>query len=409
VYVGPGTYRADLERNYYEDNKVVGLDPNVFSNYLFAKGANPNRPFPTKIDSDRVQWVIEGGKILNYQQAGPITVIVPTADDIFQPNDPGMYYVTSGNHIQTMFANFIGGFLSSPSIIVSVDDNVVAQTDTAANQMMANVFEGRDGSVTSGSATLTIGGTNSFTAAMVGFYCYVQNYLSGNIAQQNPIATFTDASHVTLSSAATNTASNLYYRCGRLLNAGQGRAIISDSVNTASEVIEGQTPQYQLRRFLAGNLPENYVWRMDSAGGHVSIQSGASPTGSSYGDWETFVPSADRKTPSSVTFPVPVRIGGATHQVVGIYFQDFTGINFGTIGANSIFTTTLTLGGETVSSGNDGCQVWGSVSAAGIMTQCSILTGNQALVTYANVTSSPITVGSGTIRLEVTKFSYPGP
>ncbi len=307
VYVKSTALRADFERNYYED--TTGLDPTVFSNYLFPAGANPNRSFSTKIDSDRVEWVLLGGKVLNYQQAGPLLVINPTGDDIFGANDPGMYYVTSGNHIQTVQARFSGGFLSNPSQAIAIDDNVILNVDNTNNQVMGNVFEGRDASVTNGSTTLTVG-TGAFTSSMVNFVCLVQGYLSGGAAQETTVTAFISSTQVTLSSAATASGSGLYYRCGRLVNAGQANAAMGDTGKNASNVAEGQLPQYQLRRFLLGTAWQNWAWRVDSGGSHMSLMSGDNPSTASYSDFFDLLPTvAGGTTAGSVRFQVPISSG----------------------------------------------------------------------------------------------------
>ena len=405
IYIDPGSLWARIQNNYYED---LSQDPTHFANYLFPVGANPNRPFHTTILGDRVLWNLTGGKILDYEQAGPIELIGQNTDGINGSAAPGTYYVTSGTGCCTVFADFVGGWSQVPAMTISLGNNVVAHSDTVMFQMMTNVFEGRDASITSGSATLTIG-TGAFTSTMVGYVCYVQNYIAGStFGQQNAVTAFIDSTHVTLATPSTNTASNLYYRCGHVANGGQASTIVSDTINEASSVIEGQTPQFQLRRMFPGSSPRNYAWRADSAGSHFSMMSGDSPIGSTYSDFMQMVPNGT--TPSSVTFPVPIRFGGPGNPAVGFFFQDYTNQTGGTIPSLGILSYTLTVtGGQSVTPA-DSCTAFGGNATAGMMTSCLIASTNTVQVTYFNASGADKALATPfTIRVAYFKTSYTGP
>lgn len=408
VYFGPSASWAALYNNHYEC--LSGLNAAIFHNYEFPAGSAPNRPFRTTIVDDRVQWSLVGGKVMDYNQQGPLDIFGHNADDVSGTAAPGQYYINSGLGFASVQANISSGFFASPSYLISLGNNVLLKSDNPSTQVFDKVFEANDASYTSGSSTLAVGGT-PFTSSVVGWFCYVQGYASAT-AQQQKITAFIDSSHVTLAAAATSTGSSKFYRCGRNINQGSAFLVTStpsggSAVDGSTYVSDGISPRYWMRQVTNSGATANWALRSTATGSFFSIYNGDSPVSATPSDFMQFINNGTAA--SSVTFPVPLRIGGATHQLVGIYYQDFTGIAVGTIAANSSFSTTVTLTGDTVTSGLDGCQAWGGISVGGIVSQCAIETGNTALVTYANVTASSINVGTVTIRVEVHKFSYTGP
>jgi hypothetical protein len=398
VYISANALWARLTNNYYEN--LSGVNPSIFSTYSFPSGSAPNRALPTYIKGDRVQWSPVGGKILDYEQQGPVSLQDLTVQDNSGSNSPGTLYFNN-SVVGTTQVNVQGGNYSTPSFALSLGANVSLRVNNAQISVRDDLIEGNDASYTSGSATLTLSGSHSFTAAMVGQACYVQGFASAT-AQQQAITAFTDANDVTLAASATATGTGKYYRCGRNVNVGASTLATSTptTVDASTAVVDGGKPRVWLRRFASDFSTQNYAFWADSTGAKISSYSADNPTSATPSDFVNF--NITSGIAASTTFPVPVAVGTtpSINQIFTAQFADNLGgagitlkNNFGNviIGNNTSTASSFSprIQGNSKSSVQPGLELFGN-GAAGDDSGTAPLVIERGMINGGAVTTRPI-------------------